>query len=167
MNYELRKLTVSDGMDIYKMLQELPEDENGFINLINGKTFEEYKQWLAINDASSKAVGLEEGWKVPTSTYWLYADGHPVGIGKLRHFLTDKLREEGGQAGIAIRPVERNKGYGTILLKLIADEAKKMNIDKILVTIRNNNYGSLKVALKNNGKIEKVNEVRHYIWIDC
>lgn len=167
MGYELRKLTVNDGVDIYEMMQEIPKDENGFMNSIYGKTFEEYKKWLVYNDASSKAVGLEDGWKVPTNIYWLYVDGHPVGMGKLRHFLTDNLREEGGHAGIAIRPAERNKGYGTILLKLITEEAKKMNIDKLLVTIRNNNYSSLKVALRNNGKIEKVSEVRHYIWIDC
>ena len=104
---------------------------------------------------------------VPSSTYWLYADGEPVGFGKLRHFLTDKLRDEGGHAGYAIRTSERNKGYGTILLKMIIEEARKMNIDKILLTISINNANSIKVALNNKGKIERSNEVRHYIWIDC
>lgn len=166
MNYELRKLTISDDMDIYEMLQEIPKDENGFINSSNGRTFEEYKQWLIRSDAISKAEGLED-WMVPATTYWLYVDGRPVGFGKLRHFLTDKLREEGGHAGYAIRPSERNKGYGTILLKMIIEEAGKMNIGKILLTIRINNTNSIKVALNNNGKIERSNEVRHYIWIDC
>jgi predicted acetyltransferase len=166
MNFELRKLTVSDDMDIYEMLQEISKDENGFINSVNGKTFEEYKEWLIRSDAASKAIGLED-WQVPTSIYWLYVDGRPVGIGKLRHFLTDKLRAEGGHAGYAIRQNERNKGYGTILLKMIIKEAKKMNIDKILLTIRINNVNSIKVALNNNGKIERTNEERHYIWIDC
>lgn len=35
MNFELRKLTINDGMDIYAMLQEIPKDENGFINFWN------------------------------------------------------------------------------------------------------------------------------------
>lgn len=166
MNYELRKLTISDDMDIYEMLQEIPKDENGFINSINGRTFEEFKQWLIHSDSLSKAKGLED-WKVPTNVYWLYVDGYPVGLGKLRHFLTYRLREEGGHVGYAIRPSQRNKGYGTILLKMIIEEAKKMNIDKILLTIRNDNANSIKVALNNNGKVERTNEERHYIWIDC
>lgn len=165
MNYELRKLAINDDMDIYDMLQEIPKDENGFINSTNGRTFDEYKQWLIRSDAASKAEGLDD-WKVPTNIYWLYADGHPVGLGKLRHFLTDRLREEGGHAGYAIRPSERNKGYGTVLLKLMIEEANKMNIDKILLTIRNNNANSIKVALNNNRIIERLNKERHYIWIN-
>lgn len=166
MNFELRKLAISDDMDIYEMLQEIPKDENGFINTVNGMTFEEYKEWLIRSDAMSRGIGLED-WQVPSNTYWLFVEGHPVGKGNLRHYLTDKLRAEGGHAGCAIRQSERNKGYGTILLKMIIEEAKNMNIHKILLTIRNNNVSSIKVALKNNGKIEKTNEQRHYIWIDC
>ena len=167
MTYELRRLAISDGMDIYEMLQEIPKEENGFMNSVNGRRFEEFKQWLIRSDALSKAKGLEDGWKVPQNVYWLYADGYPVGFGKLRHFLTDSLREKGGHIGYAIRPSQRNKGYGTILLKMIIEEAKKMNMDKMLVTIRNDNTPSIKVALNNNGKVERVTEERHYIWIDC
>lgn len=166
MNIELKKLTINDGMDIYEMLQEIPKDENGFINTVNGMSFEEYKEWLNSSDAMSKGLGLED-WQVPSNTYWLFVDGHPVGSGKLRHFLTDKLRAEGGHIGYAIRKSEGRKGYGTILLKMLIEEAKKMNIEKALVTVRNNNTNSIKVALSNGGKIEKVNEERHYIWIDC
>lgn len=166
MNIELKKLTINDGMDIYEMLQEIPKDENGFINTVNGMSFEEYKEWLNSSDAMSKGLGLED-WQVPSNTYWLFVDGHPVGTGKLRHFLTDKLRAEGGHIGYAIRKSEGRKGYGTILLKMLIEEAKKMNIEKALVTVRNNNTNSIKVALNNGGKIEKVNEERHYIWIDC
>lgn len=28
------------------MLQELPSEENGFINPVKDKTFDEYKEWL-------------------------------------------------------------------------------------------------------------------------
>jgi len=165
MNYELRKLTINDDRDIYEMLQEIPKDENGFMNSINGITFEEFKEWLIASDEFSKVKGLQ-GWKVPTTIYWLYVDGQPVGFSKLRHFLTEQLLEEGGNVGYAIRPSERSKGYGSMILKMIIEEAKKMNIEKILLTIRNQNHSSIKVALNNNGKIEKSNEDRHYIWIE-
>ena len=166
MNFELKKLAINDDVDIYEMLQEIPKDENGFINTVNGMTFEEYKKWLIHSDSMSKGIGLED-WQVPSSSYWLFVDGHPVGKGNIRHFLTDKLRAEGGHIGYAIRPSERNKGYGTVLLKMIIKEAKKMNIGRVLLTVRNSNTNSIKVALNNNGKIEKISEERHYIWIDC
>ena len=166
MNFELKKLAINDDVDIYEMLQEIPKDENGFINTVNGMTFEEYKKWLIRSDSMSKGIGLED-WQVPSSSYWLFVDGHPVGKGNIRHFLTDKLRVEGGHIGYAIRPSERNKGYGTVLLKMIIKEAKKMNIGRVLLTVRNSNTNSIKVALNNNGKIEKISEERHYIWIDC
>lgn len=41
---EIRKLSVNDGRDLYEMLQELPAEENGFINSVKGKTFDEYKE---------------------------------------------------------------------------------------------------------------------------
>lgn len=136
MNFELKKLAINDDVDIYEMLQEIPKDENGFINTVNGMTFEEYKKWLIHSDSMSKGIGLED-WQVPSSSYWLFVDGHPVGKGNIRHFLTDKLRAEGGHIGYAIRPSERNKGYGTVLLKMIMEEAKKMNIGRVLLTVRN------------------------------
>lgn len=167
MNIELKKLSSKDGLDIFEMLQEIPMNENGFINSVYGKTYEEYKQWLVSNEAFSKFTDLEDGWKVPTSTYWLYVDARPVGTGRIRHFLTDKLREEGGHMGYAIRPSARNKGYGTILLRELIPEARKLGIDKALITIKNENVGSLKVAIANNGVVELQNEIRNYIWIKC
>lgn len=166
MSLELRKLCINDGKDIYEMLQEIAKDENGFINSVKSMTFEEYKQWLINNDAISRGEGLES-WMVPQSIFWLFKDGRPVGFGKVRHTLTENLRIEGGHIGYAIRPSERNKGYGTMLLKSLLQEAKKLGIEKVLLTIRTNNYASIKVALKNNGVIEKRNKKWYYIWIDC
>lgn len=167
MKYELKKLSADDGRDIYDMLQELPENENGFMNSVCGKTYEEFKKWLEQNEAFAKEKELQDGWKVPTTQFWLYVDGRPVGIGRIRHFLTDKLRQEGGQVGYAIRPGERNKGYGTILLGELIKEARKMKIPEILLTVHNGNEYSKKVALANHGVIEKVSSERHYIRIPC
>ena len=82
---ELRKLSVNDGMDVYQMLQDIPLDENGLQNKVNGMTFEEYKDWLIKKQQESEMDGIVDGWKVPSTTYWLYADGVPVGFGKLAH----------------------------------------------------------------------------------
>ena len=89
---ELRKLSPDDGNDIYELLQLIPKDENGLINKANGLSFEEYKQWLINKQIESEQKGLVDGWKVPSTTYWLYVDNVPVGFGSIREFLTDALR---------------------------------------------------------------------------
>lgn len=167
MDFELKKLSITDGVDIYKMLQEIPNNENGYINSVNGMTFEEFKEWLIKDDNLSKSTELIDGWKVPSSTYWLYIDGRPVGVGKIRHFLTEKLKEEGGHIGYAIRPGERNKGFGRILLKALICEASLIGIPKVLLTIRKDNIYSFKVAMACGGVVENITDIRYFIWINC
>lgn len=100
MKYELRKLSIDDGRDVYEMLQDIGKAENGFTNRVNVMSFEEYQRWLIRSDKSARST-----------LYWLYVDGKPVGIGKLRYFLTDRLRVEGGHIRYAIRPSARNKKF--------------------------------------------------------
>ena len=166
MNIELRKLSLDDGVDIYNMLQEIPKDENGYMNGCNGLTYDEYKQWLLRSDNITNGIGLED-WMVPSDTYWLYVDDKPVGTGKLRHRLTEKLMENGGHVGYAIAPSYRNQGYGKMLLKLLINEARNLGISNLLLTIQNHNTASIQVAIANGGIIEKSNDIRHHIWIDA
>lgn len=164
MQIELKKLSIDDGRDVYDMLQEIPSDENGFMNGVCGRSFEEYRQWLARSDEGARGIGLKD-WQVPQTTFWLYADGRPVGYGKVRHRLTEKLLVEGGHIGYAVRPSARGRGNGTLLLKYLLDEAWKLGINRVLLTIREGNAPSLGVALANGGVVEKTENGRHYIWI--
>lgn len=166
MDLRIQKLSIDDGMAVYEMLQEMPADENGFINPVSGMTYEEYRLWLKKSVKSSEQVGIVDGWKVPQTIFWFFDGEKPVGYGKIRHFLTEKLLDEGGNVGYAIRPSERNKGLGKAFAANLINEGKKMNIDKLLFTIQNHNVPSIKVALANGGMIEKVTEERHYIWIN-
>ena len=137
---ELKRLSINDGQDVYEMLQAIPKEENGLINSANGLTYDEFKNWLIKKHNDSLQEGLVDGWKVPQTTYFLYVDGVPVGLGNLRHFLTDALRLQGGHIGYAIAPDYRGKGYGKAILKLLLQEANKMGIDKALVTTYLDNY---------------------------
>jgi len=166
MDIELRLLTITDGYDTYEMLQEIPEYENGYANRCHGRSFEDYKKWLVKSENNSRGIDLES-WKVPQEVYWLYIDGKPVGQGKVRYQLSDLLREQGGHIGYVIRPSERNKGYGTILLKLLLEKTKNRGIERVLITVLNHNTPSIKVALNNGGIIEKENDQRKYIWFNC
>ena len=164
---EIRPLSVSDGEDVYSMLQRLPADENGFMNPMAGKSREEFRAWLVRQAASAEKTEIEDCWRVPQTTYWLYVDGKPVATAKLRAYLTDALRESGGNIGYAVAPEARGRGYATALLRLVLKEAARKGIDRALVTVSNSNPASIRVALKCGGVIERVSEERHYVWIDC
>lgn len=166
MSIEIRKLSVNDGRDVYDMLQEIPSDENGFVNSVSGKSYDEYQAWLRSTAKSSEQTGLIDGWKVPQTVFWFYENGVPVGMGKVRHFLTDALREHGGNAGYAIRPSARNRGLGKKCFALLIEESKRIGVERILLTIQNHNTPSIRVALANGGVIEKVSADRHYIRIE-
>ena len=163
---ELRKLSADDGRDIYELLQEIPKEENGFGNNANGMTYEQFREWLVKKEEESRREGIADGWKVGTTTYWLYVDGTPVGFGKLRHELTDGLRKAGGHIGYGIAPQYRGKGYGKELLRLLMAEANIRGIDRVLITVHADNIASRKVALANGGVITEQTEERLWIWLD-
>ena len=166
MRITLKKLSTVDGMDVHNMLQEIPKEENGFQNGGHGLSYDSYKQWLIRSDQIAKGIDLED-WMVPQNTYWLYVDEKPVGMGKLRLRLTEKLEKDGGNCGYGIVPVYRGCGYGKILLRLLIEEARTLNIGRILLTIEKDNPASLKVALSNGGMIEKSTDELHYVGIKC
>ena len=162
---ELKQLTIHDGIDIYNLLQDIPIEENGYHNNVNGLTYEEFKEWLVKRDNYAKQSGLLDGWRVPETTYYLYVDNIPVGIGSIRHFLTDALREVGGHIGYSISPKYRRIGYGKEILKRLIIEARKMGIKDILITTNLDNYASQKVIIANGGKETDRSSEHIHFWI--
>ena len=164
---ELRPLSTVDGEDVYAFLQTLPANENGFMNSTAGMTYQEYRQWLVKQAANACKTEIEDGWRVPSGIWWLFVDGKPVGMAKLRYFLTDALREGGGHLGYAIAPEARGNGYAALMVNAMKPIAAAKGIDRMLVTVHNDNAASIRTALKCGGVIERVSDVRHYIWIPC
>lgn len=165
MELEIRKLSPEDGRDVYDLLQALPADENGFMNPASGLSFDQYRDWLRRTAARSEQFGVNDG-KVPETIFWLYEDGKPVGMGKVRHLMTEALLEKGGNIGYAIRPSARGRGLGKVFLAFLVAESNRLNVGRLLLTIQNHNQPSIRIALENGGQIERVTNDRHYIWID-
>lgn len=146
------------------MLQRIGPNENGFINNVNGMEYAEFPAWLEKRVNFSKGIGLAD-WMVPDSTFWLMADGVPVGMGKMRHRLTDALREAGGHIGYAIASDQRGKGYGKELLRLMLAKARCMGItEEILVTVNPGNIPSRRVVEANGGELRRETEEHVYYW---
>lgn len=148
-NYCLLQITKDDGIGCYNVLQRIGSYENDFTNPMHGKSFEEYKQWLIQQDDWAHERNLPMGY-VGQTCFWLVSDGIIVGLGKIRHGLTEQSRVEGGNIGIAIEPAHRGKGYATRFISLLLQKAKEMKIDEILITVKKFNYPS-KVAFEKNG----------------
>jgi predicted acetyltransferase len=114
-------------------------------------TFENFVARLQENELG---VNVSPGY-VSSSTYWLMRNGRTLlGRSSLRHCLTPTLEIEGGHIGYSIRPSQRRRGYGTMILALSLAKARERGIRRILVTCDTNNMASTKIILKNGGVFE-------------
>lgn len=163
MKYELKQIAPSEGLKIYEMLQEIPALENNMHNNAYGLSYEEYELFISKKYEESQEKEIMDGWKVPSTRYWLYADDNPVGFCDLRHFLTPALENAGGNIGYSIRPCERGKGYGKKMLELLLEKARERGMDKVLITTLSNNNASIATAKANGGVVIKESPER--VWI--
>ena len=160
----LQPFSLTDGREFYDMLQHICPKENGFLNSAHCIPYADFPAYLKRRVDMAQGIGLED-WMVPAGTFWLMADGVPVGQGNLRHRLTDALRERGGHIGYAVAGPHRGKGYGKELLRLMLEEARRMGItEEILVTVYPDNAASRRVAEANGGQLRRVTEERAYYW---
>lgn len=162
---KIKKLNIDDGHDIFEMLKGIESNENEFTNPVKDMNYQEYKEWLILMDNWSKGKELKEGY-VPQTIFWLFEDEIPVGIGKIRHELTKVSRLFGGNIGYAISKNYRGKGYGTIFLSKLIEEANKLNIKEKILTVEKYNHPSKKIIEKNGGKLIDENESRWILEIE-
>ena len=108
---------------------------------------------------------------VPAYTYFLISKNKRIiGAINIRHSLSDYLFNYGGHIGYGVRPSERGKGYASLMLSLSLPIAKKLGIEKILITCDKENIGSAKTILNNGGVLEnevkKDGEIIQRYWIE-
>ena len=162
---ELRELLTSDGKDVFQMLQTIVKDENAFTNPVKGMNYEVFKKWLIQQYQWSRCENLPEGF-VGQTIFWLYDNEIPVGIGKIRHTLTEHSRKIGGNIGYAISNKFRGKGYGTIMLNMLLEKAREMNVREKLLTVEKNNPASKRVIEKHGGRLIDENDERWFFIFD-
>lgn len=164
MNLELRELSIVDGKEIYEMLQEIGPGENGFGNCGYDVDYDRFADYLIDNLKYSKGLQLKEG-HVPQTIYWLFKDERPIGVVKLRSYLNDNLLKVGGHIGYCIRPSERGKGFGHVILQQILGFACSKGIDKVLLTCNDDNIPSKKVIERNGGVLENCAHGKCRYWV--
>lgn len=161
-DFSLKPASLEDGIEIWQMIREIGPGENGFGNSGYDVPFSRFASYLQRRLDMAKGVDLAPG-HVPQTTYYLRLGSLPIGLSKLRHRLTDGLRLQGGHIGYCIRPSERGRGYGDILLSLTLREAARMGIDHALITVDDANVPSWRMVERNRGVCEKKeNGIRYY-----
>lgn len=153
MNQILKKLSNDIGDLEYMMYQEIPTSENGALNNLKGTDFINY--YLLIKERLEEEFALLDEKKTPRITYIMYVNDYPVGEIMIRPILNAYWKEYSGNIGYKIRPSERNKGYGKIMLKLALEECRKLKMSEVYLQCMKYNIYSSKVILANNGKLIK------------
>ena len=125
--------------------------------------------YFKMTSEHAQGLGLKDDG-VPSSTFWLIDKGKWVGHCNVRHGLNPRLTERGGHIGYAIHPRERGKGYGQKILELALIKARKIGLNRVLITCNEQNEASRKIIERNNGILEDRREIdgkiiRRY-WIE-
>jgi len=107
---------------------------------------------------------------VPATLYFLTNEsGRILGGIHFRHYLNERLRQDGGHIGYGVRKSERRKGYAREMLNLLLKKIKQLKIDKVMLSCDDDNIGSAKTIESCNGimqdKVVFENELTRRYWI--
>ena len=159
---ELRKLNLRDASAQWGYTTALPADENGLTNPYHGVSFDEYTEKVLPALISYEHPVNMPDWFVPETYYYLWDGDCLVGEFRIRHYLTEALRNGAGHIGYSIRKDVRGKGYGTAGLALTLQIAKTIiPEEEIYLRVNKDNAASRKVML-NNGAYTADEDETHY-----
>lgn len=159
MRLEAASPHLPDG--IAELLADLGTGENGYggTPVASGEmTVAEYVQrCMDMTDATK----LQPGY-VPQTVFWAIDDEEQaIGMARVRHYLNDRLREQGGHIGYFIRHDKRGKGYGTEILRQALVELQKLGVSRVLLTVNMDNPASIRVIQANGGVFESEGQSEH------
>lgn len=134
------------------------------------ETLENFADFVQMLDNYEKA-NVDKQYASQSSYFVVDENDRLIGGASIRHYLTVDGYNYGGHIGYGVRPSERKKGYGTEILKLALEEAKRLKIYKVLLVCLETNMGSNKVIQKCGGILESQvkdsdDSIINRYWID-
>lgn len=78
--------------------------------------------------------------------YWAVDGNKFIGEFQIRPELDDDLMLEIGSVGYSVRVSEWGKGYGKRILELGLEKARQLNLEKVLLTINEDNPASCHIC---------------------
>lgn len=159
---------------------ELPEDiDRGELETMQ-KEFIDFDKDVTPFGLDPKGMSFERwlehniAWRVfvsnPTyakSTLYILTSPQtgPAGALDLRHYLTERLMNGGGNIGYGIRPGQRGNRFAPFMLGLGIEKAKEKGITKALVCCDEDNPASARTIEDCGGKLENVVEGLRRYWV--
>ena len=162
----LKEANTDDLEAEWRYVRDMPEDENGLTNAWHGVSREEFgEKALPEMIRFSRGVGLPD-WMVPETFLFLWNDGEIVGQVRVRHHLNDSLREGAGHIGYGVAKPFRGRGFATEGLRLALEIAQSIvPEDEFYLRVNRDNPASLRVMLKNGGRIVAEDAEKYYVRI--
>lgn len=176
----LKEPSLREAEEIWAFRQEIldedADNESKFAGCMSLDCCQSAEEWVRICALRKDAKSCREtGNEVPSHTYLAIrtADHRLVGVIDLRHHINHPiLGSWGGHCGYSVRPSERGKGYAAEMLRLNLQNAKSLQIPRLLVTCSEDNPASEKTILANGGVYESTISVdggrikRYWIPVD-
>ncbi len=161
----LKEINFDDIEKEFLFVRDIPFDENGFTNQYHGCSREAFDEVVRKKIAYSKGEELPEGY-VPETFLYLWKNDVIVGEFRIRHFLCESLIEGAGHIGYFIGKEYRGCSYATEGLRLTLELARKIVPEEdIYIRVNKDNPASLKVMLKNGGRIDHEDETKYYVRV--
>ncbi len=137
-------------MDHWESLGEkiAPQLLGRFSSKLNGNV--PYSRWLEWCE-DDRTTGQALSTKIPCTLYFLMNDvGEILGAIVINHGNTKR-----GHLHAGIAPWNRNKGYGTVMLKLALEKCREMGMKTVDIVPYKGNEGAVQTILKNGGVLKE------------
>ena len=162
----MKTANYADAEKEWLFVREMPPDENGLTNEWYQVSREEFlNRALPQMIAFAEGKDLPEGY-VPETFLFLWDGDRIVGQFRIRHYLCESLRTGAGHIGYCVGRAFRGKGYGTEGLRLTLETAREIvPEDEFYLRVNRDNPASLRVMLKNGGRIAAEDADKIYVRI--
>ena len=148
----IKPANIEDAEQEWLFVAAMPENENGLTNKWHGVTRDRFiSEALPEMINRARGIDLPDGF-VPDTTLFLWNDTQIVGQFRLRHYLP--ATKIPGHIGYFIAKEHRGKGFATEGLRLTLEYgASIIPEDEYYMRLNKDNPASLRVMLKNGGRI--------------
>jgi predicted acetyltransferase len=109
--------------------------------------------------------GVVTHYGVPSTVFWYVSGEHYLAALVIRHQLTPELERVGGHIGYHVVSPWRRQGHATRMLAAGLGEARKLGLDRVLLTCASDNEWSRRVIIANGGIPDGFADGEDRFWI--
>ena len=149
---EFKEENCNDYIELYKEFIENNSDLIPDVLEIKCEDVKDYDALLKEIENRKEGNHSDLDWYFDGHYYLAYDNKDLIGLGCIRNNLTPKGYEIWGNIAYGVRPSKRKNGYGTQIAKMLVEEARKLNINEIILCHYESNMISPKIFNKIGAK---------------